>query len=112
MISSQKLILNSCLIKKVCPRKLHMNPMFRSASTMRSDLLNTLFDCWTKKGNPYLKEIIEEYSNTAELPCVDGDITIWTTRPAKTPLYELKEIASSSNRLEWMPHGPIHTQPR
>ena len=56
---------------------------------MKTNLLRAIFKCWTKKRNPYLDSIIEDYTKTAGKPCIDGDVTIWTTRPASPPINEL-----------------------
>ena len=95
MITNGKFLLKPHFIKKP-----YTNPMIRYASTMGHGLLNSLFECWSKKGNEYLTGIIDDYTNPAGRPCVDGDVTIWTTRPAKPPLCELQEMASAGKRLE------------
>ena len=71
-------------------------------------LICTVFNCWATKGNSYLTNIIEEYNNTANDHCVDGDITIWTTRPASPPLHDLSAIkkeyamwGEASNLSRW-----------
>merc|ERR1712008_355726 len=56
------------------------------------------FNCWATKGNSYLANIIEEY-NTTNDHCVDGDITIWTTRPASPPVHDL--LASKNVSAMW-----------
>jgi hypothetical protein len=69
-------------------------------------LISAVFNCWTSKGNPYLTSIIEEYNNTTNDHCVDGDVTIWTTRPA-SPLAPLaiKKVSDmlgeASDLLRW-----------
>ena len=95
MITNRKFLLKPNFIKKP-----YTNPMIRYASTMGHGLLNALFECWSKKRDEYLTGIIDEYTNTAGRPCVDGDVTIWTTQPAKPPLGELQEMASAGKRLE------------
>ena len=60
------------------------------------DLLRALFDCWAKKEEPYLNGIMEQFSNTADAPCVDGDATIWTTKLTDTPMKELAKFTCSS----------------
>ena len=62
-------------------------------------LISAVFNCWTSKGNPYLTSIIEEYNNTTNDHCVDGDVTIWTTRPASPPAHDLLAIKKVSDML-------------
>ena len=62
-------------------------------------LICAVFNCWEIKGNPYLTNIIEEYKNTANDHCVDGDVTIWTTRPASPPVHDLSAIKKVSDML-------------
>ena len=62
-------------------------------------LISAVFNCWTSKGNPYLTSIIEEYNNTTNDHCVDGDVTIWTTRPASPPVHDLLAIKKVSDML-------------
>lgn len=55
-------------------------------------LISTVFNCWSTKANSYLTNIIEEYNNTTNDNCIDGDITIWSTRPTSPPLHDLLAI--------------------
>ena len=64
------------------------------------DLLAALFDCWAGKGQPYLNGIMEEFSNTAGAPCVDGDATIWATKLTEPPIHDLAKVAHSSGGLD------------
>ena len=63
------------------------------------DLLAALFDCWARKGQPYLNGVMQEYSSTAGAPCADGDATIWDTKLTEPPTNELAKIARSSGGL-------------
>ena len=62
-------------------------------------LICAVFNCWATKGNSYLANIIEEY-NTTNDHCVDGDTTIWTTRPASPPVHDLLAIKKVSAMWE------------
>ena len=64
------------------------------------DLLKALFDCWEGKKQPYLTGIIEEFANTANAPCPDGDATIWDTKLTEPPTSELARMAKSSGGLD------------
>ena len=65
------------------------------------DLLKAIFDCWEGKKQPYLNGIIEEFANTANVPCADGDATIWDTKLTEPPTGELTRVAKSSGGLDF-----------
>merc|ERR1712179_854976 len=62
---------------------------------MGGEMLDALFKSWRTKNEAYFNSIVDEFKDTEGKSCVDGDATIWTTRPTSAPLAQLAVMAEN-----------------